>query len=57
MNEEIWYREELQCLLDMITAEICRLGPQRHRNEQAALGHLHGKLSRAIENAPGALAS
>lgn len=52
-----WNREELQVLLDLVTAEIARLGRSAMPNEQAALGHLWGKLTQALKHTPSGLAS
>ena len=56
-DPNIWYREELQCLLDMVTIEIGRLGARASDNEKAALGALWGKLTRAVELSPGMMRS
>lgn len=53
----VWYREELQCLLDLVTGEIGRLGGRASDLEKAALGALWGKLTRAVLQAPGMMSS
>lgn len=53
----IWYREELQCFIDMVRAEIKRLGDRATVNERITLGALYDKLTRAIEVTPGMAAS
>lgn len=51
MRDEIWYREELIALRDLVSAAL--IGPNDlDRLALSALDHLHRKLSTAIEIAP-----
>lgn len=51
MHDEIWYREELMCLRDLVNAAI--VGPNvLDRLAMAALDHLQRKLEAAIAAAP-----
>lgn len=52
-----WYREELQCLLDMVVREIGRLGERASDLEKAALGALWCKLTMAVLRAPRMMSS
>jgi hypothetical protein len=42
MRDEIWYREELQVMLDLVDAEIRRSTPT-NVPAMTALGHMHLK--------------
>jgi hypothetical protein len=53
MRDEIWYREELQVMLDLVDAEIRRSNPLNVA-QMTALGHMHLKLEAAITDAPSA---
>lgn len=51
MRDEIWYREELIVLSNLVEQEIGS-GKRHDLNQQRALGRLMMKLSKAIKNAP-----
>lgn len=52
MDDNILFREELKCLLDMVRQEIFRVGSGASISSRAALGHLHGKIERMLKVAP-----
>lgn len=56
-DPSIWYREELQALLELVAQEARRPGAAYGDRAIIALGLLHKKLTRAVEIAPGMMAS
>lgn len=54
MRDEIWYREELVCLRDLVLYAIGSGVAGRDEMKQVALGGLFRKLEVAIASAPSA---
>lgn len=52
MRDDIWYREELVALRDLVHAHVQSGAAALDVHQQAALGHLYAKLCSAIETAP-----
>ena len=58
MNHDVvWYREEIEILFQLVSAEIGRVGDAADENQRISLGHLWSKLRKALETAPSMIAS